>query len=142
MQRKFLFFTAALFICLILSFSRADIFAAPEAPSFEGFRMEDAVINVANTTGKAVVSIGTEHTARIPKMRRYYFGSPYGGGSSPFGEDESFRRFFDEFFGEMPEREYKQRGLGSGVIIDPEGYILTNEHVINDADKITVTLPD
>jgi serine protease Do len=42
----------------------------------------------------------------------------------------------------MPEREYKQMGLGSGVIIDQEGYILTNEHVINDADKITVTLSD
>jgi serine protease Do len=42
----------------------------------------------------------------------------------------------------MPEREYKQMGLGSGVIIDQDGYILTNEHVISDADKITVTLSD
>jgi len=42
----------------------------------------------------------------------------------------------------MPEREHKQMGLGSGVIIDKKGYILTNEHVIAGADKITVTLPD
>ncbi|MBM3245354.1 MAG: Do family serine endopeptidase, partial [Candidatus Omnitrophica bacterium] len=41
-----------------------------------------------------------------------------------------------------PEREYKRVGLGSGVIINKEGYILTNEHVIKEADKITVTLPD
>lgn len=115
--------------------------ALPQTPSaFEGSRIEDAVINVANTTGKAVVSISTEHTTKIKGGRRYYFRTPSGG--SPFGEDESFRRFFDEFFGEMPDREYKQMGLGSGVIIDQEGYILTNEHVISDADKITVTLPD
>lgn len=109
-------------------------------PSLEGFKIEDAIINVANTAGKAVVSISTEHTTKVQGGRRFYFNAPFGG--SPFGEDEFFRRFFDEFFGEMPDREYKQIGLGSGVIIDPEGYILTNEHVIDEADKITVTLPD
>lgn len=42
------------------------IAASAQTPStFEGFRMEDAIINVANTTGKAVVSISTEHTAKI-----------------------------------------------------------------------------
>lgn len=108
--------------------------------SYEGFKMEDAVINVANTAGKAVVSISTEHTEKIKGQRRYYFGgSPFGGLPE---EDESFRKFFEDFFGEMPQREYKQMGLGSGAIISPEGYILTNEHVVKDADKITVTLPD
>jgi serine protease Do len=102
--------------------------------SFEGFRMEDAVINVANTTGKAVVSISTEQKIKF-KGRRYYF-------KSPFGEEDPFRRFFDEFLGQLPEREYRQMGLGSGVIIDPEGYILTNEHVVSEADKITITLSD
>jgi serine protease Do len=58
------------------------------------------------------------------------------------GEDESFRKFFDDFFGAMPDREYKRVGLGSGVIINKEGFILTNEHVIDEADKITVTLSD
>jgi serine protease Do len=112
-----------------------------ESPSLEGYRMEDAVINVANTTGRAVVSISTEHTTKIKGgARKYYFSYPFG--KSPFGENEPFRRFFDDFFGELPQREYKQMGLGSGVIIDPEGYILTNEHVVNEADKITVKLPD
>jgi serine protease Do len=115
--------------------------------SFEGFNIEDAVINVANTAGKAVVSISTE---RLPKMggksggegsRRFYFEGPFGE-DSPFGENDPFRRFFDDFFGQLPQRDYKQVGLGSGVIIDPQGYILTNEHVVDKADKITVTLPD
>ena len=110
-------------------------------PSFEGLRMEDAVINVANTTGKAVVSISTEYTTKIKGgARRFYFNQPFGG--SPFGEDDPFRRFFDDFSGEVPDREFKQMGLGSGVLIDPEGYILTNEHVVDGADKISVTLPD
>jgi len=96
--------------------------------------IEEAVINVANTAGKAVVSISTEHVERLGGVRRFYFGYPF--------EDDFFRRFFDDFFGELPEREYKQIGLGSGVIISPEGYILTNEHVIAGADKITVSLSD
>jgi serine protease Do len=109
--------------------------------SFEGFRMEDAVINVANTTGKAVVSISAEVTKKIGGgVRRFYFRTPEG--QFPFGENDPFRRFFDDFFGEIPQREYKQMGLGSGVIIDPEGIILTNQHVVNQADKITVILPD
>ncbi len=100
---------------------------------------KDAVVNVAQITGKAVVSISTEHIRRFGGRRRYYFGAPF---EDFFGNDEFFRRFFEDFFGEIPEREYKQMGLGSGVIIDAEGYILTNEHVISGADKITVTLPD
>lgn len=97
---------------------------------------ENAVEQVAGSVGKAVVSISSERTQRVPGMRgrRYYFGSPF--------EDDLFERFFEDFFGEIPEREFKQQGLGSGVLIDKEGYILTNEHVIADADKITVTLSD
>lgn len=105
--------------------------------------LTSAVSNVATLTGKAVVSISTEHTTKLKSPRRYYFGgSPFGGGNSPFGDDDIFKRFFEDFYGDMPDREFKQRGLGSGVIIDAEGHILTNEHVVGEADKITVTLPD
>jgi serine protease Do len=57
----------------------------------------------------------------------------------PFGGDpfEQFRRFF----GEIPH-EFKQHGLGSGVIVSPDGYILTNNHVVGNADTIQVTLMD
>ncbi|MFH0763102.1 MAG: Do family serine endopeptidase [Candidatus Omnitrophota bacterium] len=111
------------------------------APPSTGLTMREAVINVAGTTGKAVVSISTEHTTKIKGSRGYFFGAPFGGDFS-FGEEDSFRRFFDDFLGEAPEREYKHMGLGSGVIIDPEGYILTNAHVVEEASKITVTLSD
>ncbi len=51
--------------------------------------------------------------------------------------------FFRQFFGDrIPERESKQQGLGSGVIVSPNGYILTNNHVVADADELKVLLSD
>ncbi|HEY8933160.1 MAG TPA: Do family serine endopeptidase [Rariglobus sp.] len=52
--------------------------------------------------------------------------------------------FFRQFFGDqaIPERESKQKGLGSGVIVSPNGYILTNNHVVADADELKVSLAD
>jgi serine protease Do len=66
------------------------------------------------------------------------------GGESPYPDlfdDPFFRRFFQPRM-PTPPREFRQRGLGSGVIVSKEGYILTNNHVVGDADKILVKLTD
>ncbi|MBN1913304.1 MAG: Do family serine endopeptidase [Candidatus Omnitrophica bacterium] len=129
-------------LLILFAFIFSSAFAQQQSnATFEGYGMEDAVIDVAANTGKAVVSISIEKVSKSGSVRRFQFQSPFGG-ESPFGEDDFFNRFFDDFFGDIPQKEYKQKGLGSGVIIDPEGYVLTNEHVVSDADKITVTLPD
>jgi serine protease Do len=85
------------------------------------------------------VHISTSRTIKPPKgsMRRF---------QEPFGQEDPREFFGDDFmrrfFEQMPQREQKQRGLGSGFIIDREGYILTNNHVVADADEIKVTLYD
>ena len=57
--------------------------------------------------------------------------------------DPFFRQFFgnDNMFNNVPH-ERREKALGSGVIVSPEGYILTNNHVVDDATEVTVTLAD
>jgi serine protease Do len=59
-----------------------------------------------------------------------------------FGEDNPLNEFFKRFFGDQMPREFKQSSLGSGFIIDTGGFILTNNHVVEKADEIQVTLSD
>ncbi len=60
---------------------------------------------------------------------------------SPFGEDDPFNEFFKRFFGDGP-RQFKSTSLGSGFIINRDGYILTNNHVVQNATEISVKLSD
>lgn len=95
---------------------------------------------VAAHVRPAVVSVYSEKTVRF---RSFEWGFP-------FGED-FFQRFFGDDWPGQPRRpsqprprEYRvpQRGAGSGMIVDKEGYILTNWHVVRDVDKIKVQLAD
>ena len=62
--------------------------------------------------------------------------------ASPLFNDPFFRRFFGEQFPLGETRERVQNALGSGVVVDPEGLVVTNSHVIQGADQITVVLAD
>jgi serine protease Do len=106
----------------------------------------DTFATLAQQTSGAVVNISTEKVVKN-KAREFFSqmpgqggpGEPGQRGPSPFGPQDPFREFFDKFFGEMP-KSFKTRSLGSGFIIDPTGYIITNNHVVEGADKITVKL--
>lgn len=93
--------------------------------------------NIAKTTMPAVVNISTTQTSARRSQRRQ---RPLPG-PNPFGGEDPFEEFFRRFFGDRPPPR-QQRSLGSGFIISPDGYIVTNDHVVGDADKITVRLSD
>lgn len=94
-------------------------------------RTNQAMAELVARVTPSVVNISSTKTIKVPGFR------------SPFFDDPFFRRFFGDEFGffNMP-KEYKQSGLGSGVIVTDDGYILTNNHVIKDADEIKVKLYD
>jgi serine protease Do len=118
--------------------------AVPEAPSVKPALPVPAVtsplgvnggeqtfVHVAKAVKPAVVSVFSTRT-----------GKGEGPHAMPF-EDPFFRRFFgDEFFRRFEQPQRKERGLGSGVIVEPNGLIITNNHVVSKADEIKVFLSD
>ena len=86
-------------------------------------QMSKGFAKVAERVSPSIVTINSE---QVVKQQ-----------ANPFFQDEFFKRFFN-----MPDQDEERtmRGLGSGVIINPDGYILTNNHVVKDADEITVSM--
>jgi serine protease Do len=85
----------------------------------------------------SVVNINTESTIKNPHRRR--------GGANPDQPDDQnpFDDFFDKFFGgQQGQGPIREHSLGSGVIVDAKGYIVTNRHVVEKADRIRVKLMD
>ncbi len=77
----------------------------------------------------------------VKKVKNVDFGFPHSL-RNPFGEGNPFGDFFGPFSEGNPPGRFEQKGVGSGFVIDRKGYILTNDHVVKDADRIKVKLAD
>jgi serine protease Do len=117
-------------IALIVGMLPAD------AKSTEYFNVPDSFNQLAEMASPAVVNIRTVKTIKGggPVFRQFQ--------RDPWGKNSPFKEFFERYFGDEMHREFKQPSLGSGFIIDKDGYVVTNNHVIEDADQIKVKLKD
>ncbi len=110
---------------LTLHPSKADAESQPSVPVIT----PTSFVGVVKQVYPAVVNINTTTTVKAPS-----YPMPFSGPSgSPFDD------FFERFFGQMP-KEFKQRSLGSGVVISGDGFILTNSHVVEKADQVRVSI--
>ena len=101
-------------------------------------KLSNEFAQISKQLEPTVVNINTESTIKNPHRRR-------GGGGNPEQPDDQnpFDDFFDKFFGgQQGNGPIREHSLGSGVIVDAKGYIVTNRHVIEKADRIRVKLMD
>lgn len=105
------------------------LFAAEKGGASPGISLNQDFVKIAEKVGPAVVQIVAERVEQMPG----------------FSLDEGwpFEDFWDRFFGTPPrsrerQREYRSQAQGSGFFISPDGYILTNNHIVENSVKITV----
>ena len=114
--------------------TQVSAFQASEPPSLQSRVSEpgrhDSYADIVKVVAPAVVTIRTEGRMQASAVSA--------------SDDDFLRRYFGDQFGGTPgqPRAFKQRGLGSGVIVGADGYILTNHHVVDGADSIRVDLID
>lgn len=121
-RRNFIAGFAAAFFAALLSFGASPSFARGAPDSFADLaeRLSPAVVNISTSQ---VLDPGDMAIPGVP-------------------EDSPLNDFFDEFLEQQQERPQRVQSLGSGFVIDPKGIVVTNNHVIEGADKIEVTFID
>ena len=134
-HRAFNFFRLWLIAGIVVSFSLgvwSHTYASEAKISQQSIdlltKIDQATAEIVETVRPSVVNISTTRTVKVQ------------GNVNPFFEDPFFKKFFGDQFRTPKER--KSFSLGSGVIVDPKGFILTANHVIQGADEIKVTLND
>ena len=131
-------FTAVAGAVLVLAFSHFTSWGGDNRPAFtvsnvpvNRDRQGTSYAPVVKKVAPSVVNIYSTRFIKERPMR------------NPFMNDPFFRQFFgNQFQGDERERTRKEQALGSGVIVSPDGYILTANHVVADADEVKVSIAD
>ena len=120
-------------LCLMVGFSAITLIGPLPASEAQTSTVlpsaPDSFAPLVKRISPSVVNISTVKTVKGPGQM-----------PSPFGPNDPFKDFFDRYFGDRMPRDFKQQALGTGFIIDKDGYILTNNHVVEKSDDIKVKL--
>ncbi|PAX51203.1 HhoA/HhoB/HtrA family serine endopeptidase [Brunnivagina elsteri] len=114
----------------VLNSDSEQLLSQRQSPATAAVGNSSFVTAAVNRVGNAVVRIDTERTVVSRRT------------ADPFFDDPFFRRFFGDSSPQQMPSQQQQRGLGSGFIIDKSGLVLTNAHVVDKADRVTVRLKD
>ena len=143
MRRLWLIFAQTITVCVAILFVVKTL--KPEWLAQwpgEGTRLAAVATVLEAPAGSAALRQGSYADAAkkaIPAVVHIFTSQEVKGARHPFINDPIFRHFFGDRFGEQSQR---RSGLGSGVVVSPEGYILTNFHVVDGADEIEVAHND
>jgi len=125
-----------------LGYGMSTTIKPSNTPTASASAVSETPMIPANFTDLArMVRPGVVNIQVIKKVKNVDFGFRRFPGNS-FGEQNPFGDFFGPFSEGNPPKGYKQQGVGSGFVMNKEGYILTNNHVVEDADQIKVKLPN
>ncbi len=137
MRRLWLIFAQSVTICLavllVLQTFRPDLLAG------RGNTITVRKTETAAASRREVSSYSDAAKRAMPAVVNIFTSKKVQASASPLLDDPLFRHFFGDQFDNQPQRD---NSLGSGVIVSPEGLILTNHHVIEAADEIEVALAD
>ncbi len=142
MRRLWLLFAQTVTVALALWFIVATLKPEWLARPPVGVALQSTTVPVREADGPTVSAQGSYRAASqraMPAVVNIFTTKAAKKQPHPFSDDPLFRRFFGDNFGPQDERQFS---LGSGVIVSPDGYILTNNHVIESADEIEVALAD
>jgi serine protease Do len=122
-------------VCFVLSAGVVPLFDTAHSKAAQAVADASTIpasfAELAKKASPSVVNISTVKTVRGREPM-----------PMPFGQGDPFRDFFERFFRDQMPRDFRQQSLGTGFIIDKQGYILTNNHVVEMADEIKVKFSD
>ncbi len=114
----------------------------PAAPQGDPVVSAETPRAVPETRAEITLSFAPVVRRAAPAVVNIYTSKRIEGGNSPFAGDPFFERFFRDMFPGPKTRRGVENSLGSGVVLDPSGIVVSNNHVVGGADEITVVLSD
>ena len=144
MRRLWLLFAQTVTVGLAIWFIVASLKPDWAAPLFgmQNARLSASTVPIQEASPSSGTAAGSYREASkraMPSVVNIFTSKEAKQPKNPFMDDPFFRKFFGDRFGDQEEKQFS---LGSGVIVSPQGYILTNNHVVEAADEIEVALAD